>query len=277
MAAFGAVQNLPAGAVLFERGDRAVDFFVVLEGRIEIYEPSLDGSPRFITVHAERQFTGGLDLFNDRLILVGGRRAGGPEGGQVARLSRPQFRRLLAAEPDIGELVMRAFILRRVGFIEHGQAGVTLIASRHDGAGDALRIQRFLGRNGYPVRVLDLERPGAEGEEARAVLDAQGLAPDSLPVVVCGPDRVLRNPGNRELGTCLGLTEAIERDRVFDVAVVGAGPAGLASAVYAASEGLGTVVLEAEAPGGQAGTSSRIENYLGFPTGVSGQALARRA
>ncbi len=195
----------------------------------------------------------------------------------MARLSRPQFRRLLAAEPDIGELVMRAFILRRVGFIEHGQAGVTLIASRHDGAGDALRIQRFLGRNGYPVRVLDLERPGAEGEEARAVLDAQGLAPDSLPVVVCGPDRVLRNPGNRELGTCLGLTEAIERDRVFDVAVVGAGPAGLASVVYAASEGLGTVVLEAEAPGGQAGTSSRIENYLGFPTGVSGQALARRA
>lgn len=274
-AAFGSVEDLPAGSVLFERGDRAVDFFVVLRGRIEIYEPGPDGSPRVITLHAERQFTGELDLFNDRLILVGGRI--GAEGGQVARLSRPQFRRLLAAEPDIGELVMRAFILRRVGFIEHGQAGVTLVASRHDGAGDALRIQRFLGRNGYPVRVLDLDRPGTEGDEARAVLESQGLGLDSLPVVVCGYDRVLRNPSNRELGACLGLTEPMEPDRVFDVAVVGAGPAGLASAVYAASEGLGTVVLEAEAPGGQAGTSSRIENYLGFPTGVSGQALAGRA
>lgn len=273
--AFGTVEELPAGAVLFARGDRTVDFFVVLRGRIEIYEPGPDGTPHVITAHAERQFTGELDLFNDRDILVGGRIGAG--GGQVARLTRPQFRRLLAAEPDIGEVVMRAFILRRVAFIEHGQAGVTLIASRHEGVGDSLRIQRFLGRNGYPVRVLDVDRPGAEGDEARAMMAAHAFGPGDLPVVVCGQDRVLRNPGNPELGACLGLSEQIALDAVFDVAVVGAGPAGLASAVYAASEGLSTLVLEAEAPGGQAATSSRIENYLGFPTGISGGALAGRA
>ncbi len=273
--AFGTVEDLAPGTVLFQRGDRTVDFFVVLHGRIEIYEPAPDGGDRVITVHAGQQFTGELDLFNDRLILVGGRT--GAEGGRVLRVSRAGFRRLLAAEPDIGEVVMRAFILRRVGFIEHGQAGVTLVASRHEGVGDSLRIQRFLGRNGYPVRVLDIDKPGAEGDEARAVLLAHGYGPDDVPVVVCGPGRVLKRPGNAALGGCLGLTETLEPDRVFDVAVVGAGPAGLASAVYAASEGLGTVVLEAEAPGGQAATSSRIENYLGFPTGISGGALAGRA
>jgi len=273
--AFGIMQDLPAGTVLFERGDRTVDFFIVLHGQIEIHEPAPGGGDRVITIHADRQFTGELDLFNDRLILVGGRI--GADGGQIVRLNRAAFRRMLAAEPDIGEVVMRAFILRRVGFIEHGQAGVTLVASRQDGVGDSLRIQRFLGRNGYPLRVLDALRPGPEGDEARAVLAAQGLGPDDLPVVVCGPDQVLRNPGNAALGARLGLTEALEGDRVFDLAVVGAGPAGLAAAVYAASEGLGTVVLEAEAPGGQAATSSRIENYLGFPTGISGGALAGRA
>ena len=273
--AFGTVQDLPEGTVLFERGDHTVDFFIVLRGGIEIYEPAPDDGGRVITVHAERQFTGELDLFNDRLILVGGRIGAG--GGQVVRMNRAAFRRMLAAEPDIGEVVMRAFILRRIGFIEHGQAGVTLVASRGDGVGDSLRIQRFLGRNGYPIRVLDADKPGTEGDEARAVLAVHGFGADDLPVVVCGPDRVLRNPGNVALGACLGLTEALDGDQVFDLAVVGAGPAGLAAAVYAASEGLGTVVLEAEAPGGQAATSSRIENYLGFPTGISGGALAGRA
>lgn len=273
--AFGTVEELPGGTVLFKRGDRTVDFFIVLRGRIEIYETLPDGATHAITTHLEQQFTGELDLFNDRLVLVGGRISAA--GGQVIRIDRAAFRRLLAAEPDIGEVVMRAFILRRVAFIEHGQAGVTIVTSRHNGMGDALRIQRFLGRNGYPVRVLDLDRTGPEGDEAQAVLDSQGLDLDSLPVVVCGRDHVLASPGNAELGACLGLTEPLEPGHIHDVAVVGAGPAGLAAAVYAASEGLGTVVLEAEAPGGQAGTSSRIENYLGFPTGISGGALAGRA
>ncbi len=273
--AFGNVEDLEPGTVLFERGDHTVDFFIVLHGQIEIFEIGYDGASKVITVHGEKQFTGELDLFNDRLILVGGRI--GTEGSRVIRMSRPAFRRLLAAEPDIGELVMRAFILRRVGFIEHQQAGVTLVASHREGVGDSLRIQRFLGRNGYPVRHLEVERDGVEGDQARAVLDGYGFGQDDLPIVLCGPDRVLRNPDNAELGACLGITEDVAAGALFDLVVVGAGPAGLASAVYGASEGLNTLVLEAEAPGGQAGTSSRIENYLGFPTGVSGQALAGRA
>jgi thioredoxin reductase (NADPH) len=271
--AFGRMEALAEGAVLFARGDRSVDFFIVLDGAIEILDDGPDGAPQVITVHGQHQFTGELDLFNDRDILVSGRMAGG--GGRVARLSRPQFRRLLAAEPDIAETIMRAFILRRIGLIEHGQGAVTLIAPRHGAAvGDALRIQRFLGRNGHPVRLLDAEDPAGEG---RAALTALGLGVEDMPVVLCGRETVLRNPANRELADCLGLAERLDPAEVFDVAVVGAGPAGLAAAVYAASEGLRTLVLESEAPGGQAGTSSKIENYLGFPTGISGAALAGRA
>jgi thioredoxin reductase (NADPH) len=272
-AAFGRVEDLPGGTVLFERGDRTVDFFLVLKGAVEIYDPGTDGAePVVFTVHAERQFTGELDLFNDRDILVGGRIAEG--GGRVARLSRPQFRRLLAAEPDIAETIMRAFILRRIGLIQHAQGAVVLAGPRR--SGDTLRLQRFLRRNGYPVRALHTDDP-AHDADARSLLASHGLAPEDGPVVVCGPGRVLRNPTNGQLADCLGIAERIEPGTVVDLAVVGAGPAGLAAAVYAASEGLSTLVLEAEAPGGQAGTSSKIENYLGFPTGISGQALAGRA
>ncbi|MBD0274709.1 MAG: FAD-dependent oxidoreductase, partial [Acetobacteraceae bacterium] len=269
--AFGRVQDLPKGRVLFSRGDRTVDFFLVLEGSVEIYDEGADGVPSVLTVHGKHQFTGELDLFNDRDILVGGRMG---ENGRVARMNRAQFRRLLTAEPDIAETIMRAFILRRVGLMQHAQGAVTLVVSRDRGVGDGLRVRRFLSRNGYPLRVLELESDEAA---ARAALEAHGLGPDDLPVVVCGPHRALSNPTNAEVADCLGISEEIEPGAVFDVAVVGAGPSGLASAVYAASEGLRTLVLEAEAPGGQAGTSSKIENYLGFPTGISGQALAGRA
>jgi thioredoxin reductase (NADPH) len=166
---------------------------------------------------------------------------------------------------------MRAFILRRVGILEHEQAASTVIGSRT--SGDTLRIYRFLDRNGYPVRLLDPDI----SQEARDTLAARTLGDDDLPVVLTAYAQVLKNPSNRELAVAVGLVERIDPDAVFDVAVVGAGPAGLAAAVYSASEGLRTVVLEAEAPGGQAGTSSKIENYLGFPTGISGPALAGRA
>ena len=276
VAAFGTIEELPAGTTLFEIDDRGVDFFLVLGGFIEIYEPGPDG-PHVMTVHAEHQFTGELDLFNDRAILVGGRMG---VDGRVARLDRAQFRRMLAAEPDIAEIVMRAFILRRAGFISHGQAAVTVIGARRDG--ERLRIQRFLARNGHPFLTVDTEPP-ANGSDDRAssdgttLLTERGLDPAQTPVVLCGPSVTLVRPSNAELGTALGISEALDPSAVADVVVVGAGPAGLAAAVYAASEGLDTVVLEAEAPGGQAGTSSRIENYLGFPTGISGQALAARA
>jgi thioredoxin reductase (NADPH) len=260
---FGVVEDLPAGTSLFEIDDRGVDFFLVLSGFIEIFET---GS--VMTVHAEHQFTGELDLFTDRAILVGGRMG---VDGRVARLGRAQFRRLLAAEPDIAEIVMRAFILRRTGFISHGHAAVTLVGPRR--AADTLALQRFLTRNGHPVQTLE---PGVD-DEADARLAEAGLTADDGPVAFCPPYHVLVRPTTAELGECLGISEKLDPTRVVDVAVVGAGPAGLAAAVYAASEGLETVVLEGEAPGGQAGTSSRIENYLGFPTGVSGQALAERA
>jgi thioredoxin reductase (NADPH) len=266
IAAFGIEEELPRGTVLFERGERTVDFFVITEGCVEIYDHHASG-PRVMTVHARNQFTGELDLFNNRDILVGGRMG---VDGRVIRLSRPQFRRLLAAEPDLSEIIMRAFILRRIGFIEHEEGAVTLIGSRR--SADTLRIQRFLSRNGHPVRLLD-----PESADAREMLAANAVTADDLPVVIRAGDPPLNRPSNCEVGSFLGISERIDPTELFDVVVVGAGPGGLASAVYAASEGLNTVVLEAEAPGGQAGTSSKIENYLGFPTGISGQHLAGRA
>ncbi|MEO8601915.1 MAG: FAD-dependent oxidoreductase [bacterium] len=264
---FGVVQALLKGTVLFDRGDRSVDFFLVLEGSIEIYAPSPSGPIVFATL-GPNQFTGELDLFSDRENLVGGRMA---TTGRVIRTRRAQFRRLLAAEPDVAEIIMRAFILRRVGMLDHEQAASLVIGWRT--SGHTLRIYRFLDRNGYPVRLLD---PGTS-QEARDLLAAHGLDDEQLPVVITAYAEVLKNPTNRQLAVAVGLVERLDPDAVYDVAVVGAGPAGLAAAVYSASEGLHTLVLESEAPGGQAGTSSKIENYLGFPTGISGEALAGRA
>lgn len=263
LAPYGREEELPAGTVLFSRGERSVDFWVIVEGAIEIYDQDEDSGANVFTVHGPSQFTGELDLFNDRQILVWGRTAGPT---RVIRVARPDFRRLVTGEPDIGEVIMRAFILRRVGLIRYAQGGVVLVGGTHDG--DTLRLQRFLTRNGYPHRLLDADDGAAE---------ATALAADVLPAVLLSDHSVLANPSNAELADRLGLTEAIDPEHVHDVAVVGAGPGGLAAAVYAASEGLDTVVVESIAPGGQAGTSSKIENYLGFPTGISGQALAGRA
>ena len=264
---FGSAEQVAAGTLLFERGERSVDFFVVRRGNVEIFDIGADGQPNVFTVHGERQFTGELDLFNDRQILVSGRTG---VDSELIRIGRAAFRRMIASEPEIGEIIMRAFILRRVGLIGHTQGGVVLIGP---GKGaDTLRIRRFLTRNGYPLRLIDTELD----DDAEGFLDCFALTPEALPVVIYD-DRPLRNPDNRALAGALGLLEELEAERLWDVAVVGAGPAGLAAAVYAASEGLSTVVLEALAPGGQAGTSSKIENYLGFPTGISGQALAGRA
>jgi thioredoxin reductase (NADPH) len=268
VAAFGREERLPKGAMIFERGQRGVDFFLVLQGSVEIFDSGPDGTANVFTVHGARQFTGELDLFNDRQILVSGRTG---EDSRVIRVPRAAFRQLVTGEPDVGEIVMRAFILRRVGLITHAQGGVTLIGPGH--GADTHRIEQFLTRNGYPHRTLDTETdPDAEG-----FLDCFELSADQLPVVIAPPELILRNPTTPDLADALGLTERLDPDEVFDLAVVGAGPAGLAAAVYAASEGLKTIVIEALAPGGQAGTSSKIENYLGFPTGISGQALAGRA
>jgi thioredoxin reductase (NADPH) len=265
---YGETQALPHSTIVFARGERSVDFFLVLDGAIEIYDADDDGQPHVFTTHGADQFTGEMDLFNDRQILVSGRTR---DATRVVRVKRVDFRRLISAEPDIGEIIMRAFILRRVGLIRHGQGGVVLIGPGH--GGDTLRIQRFLMRNGYPHRALDTEQE----PDAGGFLECFALTPEQLPVVIMPGEKVLRNPSNAALADALGLTETIDATKVHDVAVIGAGPAGLAAAVYAASEGLSTIVIESIAPGGQAGTSSKIENYLGFPTGISGQALAGRA
>lgn len=267
VADFGVAEDVPEGATLFERGQRGADFFLCLKGGIEILESDDEGDRKVVHTHEPGQFTGELDLFNDRKILVTGRAL---PGSRVVRVKRPDFRRMIAAEPDIGEIIMRAFILRRVGLMLHGQGGVTLVGPVHAAA--TARIETFLTRNGYPHRRIDTE----VDVDAGGFLECFDLSDDDLPVVVT-EGRALRSPSNAALADALGLTVCIDRDHVHDLAVVGAGPAGLAAAVYAASEGLDTVVIESIAPGGQAGTSSKIENYLGFPTGISGQALAGRA
>ena len=265
---YGAEEQLETDQRVFTRGDRNTDFFLVLGGEIEIFEHGDDDTARVFTVYAEGQFTGELTLFNEREILVSGR-AGKPS--RVVRVKRADFRRMLQSEPDIAEIVMRAFILRRVGLIRHSQGGAVLVGRGH--SADTLRLQQFLSRNGYPLRLVDTE---ADAEGA-GFIERLALNPAELPVIVLPGHRVLRNPSLTSLADELGLTEPFDHATVFDLAVVGAGPAGLAAATYGASEGLQTIVVECMAPGGQAGTSSKIENYLGFPTGISGMALAGRA
>ena len=268
VANYGVEQGLRKGTPVFERGQRGVDFFLVLDGNIEILDVDASGEPHVVTVHREHQFTGELDLFNDQQILVSGRTG---TNSRVVRVKRADFRKMLSAEPDIGEIVMRAFILRRVGLIRHSHGGVTLIGPSR--GADTLRLERFLLRNNYPHRLLKTDGD----RDPEGLLARYHVADGDLPVVIAPGKDVLRNPSTIALADMLGLTEHFDADEIFDVAVIGAGPSGLAAAVYAASEGLRTVVLEGVAPGGQAGTSSKIENYLGFPTGISGQALAGRA
>ena len=272
--AFGEVEELPAKTDVFRRGQSSVDFYVPLCTEIEIYDTHCDGSDRVFTTHGPRQFTGELDLFNDRSILVSGRVT---RAGRVLRVPRARFRDMLASEPDVGDVVMRAFILRRIGLIENTLGGVLVVGKKNDS--DTLRVERFLKRNGYPSKTL---YHGGDAGDAAAVLQKYDADPAELPFVLCGENHDgkthhLARPSNTELAKCLGITEEPDHELLYDVAVIGAGPAGMAAAVYAASEGLKTVILEAEAPGGQAGTSSKIENYLGFPNGVSGQELAGRA
>ena len=265
---YGEEETVAPGQVLFRRGDRRADFFIVVEGEGAILRHDDQGREEVLATHQAHQFTGELDQVSERALLVEGRSTG---DGRVVRIHHDDLARLMSSEPDIGELIMRAFILRRMGFLYHGQAGVVLIGDPNDG--DTQRLERFIVRNAYPLREIDPRTDPA----AAGLLETFAVGAGDLPVVI-SPDRsVLSNPGLAQLADHLGLTERFAPDEVWDLVVVGAGPAGLAAATYAASEGLSTAVIETLAPGGQAGTSSKIENYLGFPTGISGQALAGRA
>lgn len=245
---FGPVRDYQKGTFLFRRGQRSVDFYVVISGSVEITDTGTDGDEKVIHVHRDSQFTGELDLFNDREILVDGRTG---EDNRIIRVPRAQFRRLIEAELDIGEIIMRAFILRRVGLMRHIQGGVVLMGSSH--SGDTLRIQRFLSRNGYPHRMLDTD----VDPDAGGCLECQGIGADELPVVILPGGQVLRNPATPALADALGLTESFDANRVYDLTVVGAGPAGLASAVYGASEGLDTSSSSRSRRAGRPGPAPR--------------------
>ncbi|HEY6644342.1 FAD-dependent oxidoreductase [Povalibacter sp.] len=264
LAVYGKRITTRAGDVLIEPGQRNVDLFVVLEGTLDASRPGADGQ---ITTLTPGEFAGELSTLRG---LSGFVRISVIEPGEVLQISGDDLRNIVQTDAEISELFMRAFILRRMGLIAGG-SDVMLIGSRH--SGDTLRLREFLTRNNYPFTAVDLE----SDPDVQELLDRFHVRADELPVVICRGDKVMRRPRNREIVECLGMNPQIDLATVRDVIVIGAGPAGLSAAVYAASEGLDVLVVESMAPGGQAGSSSRIENYLGFPTGISGQALAGRA
>jgi thioredoxin reductase (NADPH) len=267
IAAHGRKRRFERGEVLLEPGARVVPFFVVTAGSLEAVQPTRDGEV-LITTHQAGQFTGEVNMLSGRPALVGTRAA---DPGEVIELTREQLLALVQSDSELSELFMRAFILRRVELIAHGGGGIVVLGSMFCAA--TLRVREFLSRNGHPHQFVDLDRE----TDVQALLDRFHITANDVPVVICHGDVVLKSPTNQQIAACLGFNDAIDHAQLRDVAIVGAGPAGLAAALYAASEGLKVLVVETNAPGGQAGSSSKIENYLGFPTGISGQALAGRA
>src|SRR4051794_8061429 len=267
LASHGQPRSFSAGEILLEAGTPIQRFYAVIEGAVEIVRPMTTGE-KLIVVHGAGEFIGDVHTLSGRRSIV---RARARTDGSAIELPRENLLTLIQIDSELSGILMRAFILRRVALVASGRGDVVLVGSSHSTG--TLRLKEFLARNGYPYSYLDLERD----PEAQHVVDRFHVASDSIPLVLCPGDNVLMNPSNAELAECLGLNEAVDGRKVRDVVIVGAGPAGLAAAVYAASEGLDTLVLETMAPGGQAGSSSKIENYLGFPTGVSGNELAARA
>jgi thioredoxin reductase (NADPH) len=268
MRRFGSVARFASGDVLTKAGTVGLGFAIILSGKVDIRQrdENCQGDP--IVIHGPGEFMGELAQLAGRPSLVD---ACATEPVEALVIRPERLRALMIAEADLGERIMRALILRRVGLLESGGGGPIIIGRR--GNGDVLRLQGFLSRNGHPHQSLDPEVDA----EARVLIERFHIDPSQLPMVLCVGGQMLRNPTELELGRCLGLVAPVDPDRVFDVAIVGAGPAGLATAVYAASEGLSVAVLDCRAFGGQAGASARIENYLGFPTGITGMALMGRA
>jgi thioredoxin reductase (NADPH) len=267
MARHGRTRRVGSSEVLLEVNERRPRFFVVVSGELEVIRIVHGAEERIFLLHAG-QFTGEVNQLSGRPALV---RIRATVPGEVIEVGREEGLALVQTDSELGELVLRAFILRRAELIARGAGDVVLVGSSHSAG--TLRVQEFLTRNGQPHSYLDLDRdPGVQD-----LLDRFHVALADVPVLICRGQVILRNPTNRQIADCLGLNDAVDATRVRDLVVVGAGPAGLAAAVYGASEGLDVLVLETTAPGGQAGSSSRIENYLGFPTGISGQELAARA
>jgi thioredoxin reductase (NADPH) len=268
IAARGRRRAVAHGEVLVEAGDRGVPFFVVVSGEVQALRPS-GATEMLIVAHGPGQFTG-------EAIMITGRRAMGrlrvSEPGEVIQLEREQLLALIQTDAELSEILMRAFLRRRLELIAHEFGDVIVIGSAH--CAGTLRVKEFLTRNGHPFHYIDLDRDA----EAQAVLDQFHVSAADVPVLLCGTNAVLRNPqDNAQIAEWLGFNEPVDQTRVSDLLIVGAGPAGLAAAVYGASEGLDVLVIESGSPGGQAGSSSRIENYLGFPAGVTGLELTSSA
>ncbi|MFL6487454.1 MAG: FAD-dependent oxidoreductase [Nitrososphaera sp.] len=267
IAAHGCIRSVQPGEVLIEQGDTSVPFFVVITGEVEIVRP-FDAYETLVTVHGSGEFTGEVNMLSGRRSLI---RARATKPGKVIELDHQQMLTLVQTDAELSDILMRAFILRRVELIAAGVGDIILIGSTHSAS--TLRIKEFLMRNGHPYSYIDLERD----PDVQNLLDNFKISASEIPVLISRGQLALRNPSNRQIADCLGFNESVDQTQVRDLVVIGAGPSGLAAAVYGASEGLDVLVVETSSPGGQAGSSSKIENYLGFPTGITGQELAARA
>ena len=267
LSAFGQQRRVEANEIVFDQGDASRGVFVVLEGSIEVVNVA-KGHEGALRVLHRGEFTGEVNQLSGRRSLV---RCRAVEASNLLEIARADLRRVMQNDAQLGEVLLRAFMLRRVFLIAHSVGDAVLIGSSH--SADTLRLQSFLARNGHPHTYLDVDRD----PDVQIMLDEFQITLADIPVLICRNDLVLRNPSNAETAECFGLNAGIDEGGVYDLIVIGAGPSGLASAVYGASEGLNVLVVESTAPGGQAGSSSRIENYLGFPNGISGKDLAGRA
>lgn len=267
VAAHGHARRVAAGEVLIEAGQQSTKFFVVTAGQVQAVRAAR-GREELVAALGAGQFTGEINILSGRRGFAQIRAA---EAGEVVEVDRENLLALVQTDSELSDILMRAFILRRVELIAHGFGDVVLVGSNYCAA--TLRVKEFLTRNGHPYSFVDLDRD----EGAQELLDHFHVKEGDVPVLICRGELVLRNPTNRQIAECLGFNEAIDQTHVRDLVIIGGGPSGLAAAVYGASEGLDVLVVESNSPGGQAASSSKIENYLGFPTGISGQELATRA
>lgn len=266
LSAHGRKLTTQQGQILAEPGDR-MPMYIVLSGSVEVIQPTLVGET-LIVLHSQGSFSGDVGTLRGISSVV---RMRVREAGEVLAIDNADLRAIVQTDSQLSELFMRAYILRRVAMMTAGSSDVVLLGSQRSAG--TLRLQQFFTRNSYPYVNLDIDTDAS----VRELLERFHVGVEDFPVLVCHGAVVLKNPSNEEVAATLGMNQQIDDDRVRDVIVVGAGPAGLAAGVYAASEGLDVLVLETGTPGGQAGSSSKIENYLGFPTGISGLALAARA
>jgi thioredoxin reductase (NADPH) len=266
MAAHGRRRPTTLGEVLYDAGDKRIPLFVVTSGELQVVRP--EPGDTLIATHARSQFSGECAVVTGRSSIF---RVRVSEPGEVIQLDRDELLNLVQTDAELSEILLGAFLQRRLGLIAGNLGDVVVIGSAHDPG--TLHVRQFLTRNGHPFRYVDLDRDA----DAQEMLDRFGVGVPGIPIVICRGQAILRQPTNAQIADCLGFNAALDGAHVVDLAIVGAGPSGLAAAVYGASEGLDVLVIESNVPGGQAGSSSRIENYLGFPTGISGLDLTTRA